>query len=52
LSRFINDLDIEVIEPAFPVAEKIINDEFALYLDLNDNIIFKRNTIKQAFEYS
>ena len=52
LSRFIDDLDIEVIEPAFPVAEKIINDEFALYLDVDDNIIFKKNTIKQAFEYS
>ena len=29
-----------------------MNDEFSLYLDLDDNIIFKRNTIKQAFEYS
>lgn len=52
LSRFINDLDIEIIELAFPIAEKIMNDEFALYLDLDDNIVFKRNTIKQAFEYS
>lgn len=52
LSRFIDDLDIEVIEPAFPLAEKILNDEFSLYLDLDDNIIFRRNTIKQAFEYS
>lgn len=52
LSRFISDLDIEIIELAFPVAEKIINDEFTLYLDLNDNIVFKRNTIKQAFEYA
>lgn len=52
LSRFINDFDIEIIETAFPIAEKIVNDEFSLYLDLDDNIIFKRNTIKQAFEYS
>lgn len=52
LSRFINDFDIEIIETAFPIAEKIMNDEFSLYLDLDDNIIFKRNTIKQAFEYS
>lgn len=52
MSRFINDLDIETIELAFPIAEKIINDEFALYLDLDDNIVFKKNTIKQAFEYS
>ncbi|MCW0522946.1 hypothetical protein OKE68_01245 [Riemerella anatipestifer] len=52
LSRFINDFDIEIIEIAFPIAEKIMNDEFSLYLDLDDNIVFKRNTIKQAFEYS
>lgn len=52
LSRFINDFDIEIIELAFPVAEKVLNDEFGLYLDLDDNIIFKKNTIKQAFEYS
>lgn len=52
LSRFISDVDIEIIELTFPVAEKILNDEFALYLDLNDNIVFKRNTIKQAFEYA
>lgn len=52
LSRFIKDQEIETIENAFPVAEKIINDEFGLYLDLNDNLVFKRNTIKQAFEYS
>lgn len=52
LSRFIKDQEIETIENAFPVAEKIINDEFGLYLDLNDNIVFKRNTIKQAFEYA
>lgn len=52
LSKFINDVDFATIEIAFPIAEKIMNDEFALYLDLNDNIVFKRNTIKQAFEYS
>src|SRR5690606_10206742 len=52
LSRFINNVDIEIIELVFPVAEKILNDEFALYIDLDDNIVFKRNTIKQAFEYS
>ena len=52
LSKFIKDFDIETIDLVLPIAEKIINDEFALYLDLNDNIVFKRNTIKQAFEYA
>lgn len=52
LSKFISDFDIEKLELINPVAEKILNDEFDIYLDLNDNIVFKRNTIKQAFEYS
>lgn len=52
LSRFINDLDIETIELIFSAAEKIINDEFSLYLDLDDNIVFKRNTVKQVYEYA
>lgn len=52
LSRFINDFSVETIDLAFSVAEKIINDEFDLHLDLDDNIVFKRNTSKQAFEYS
>src|SRR5690606_16097999 len=52
LSKFVNDIDIEIIEKVFPVAEKIINDEFNLLLDLNDNIIFERNTLKQVSEYA
>ncbi|AQX08396.1 hypothetical protein [Elizabethkingia ursingii] len=52
LSKFMNNPDIELVELSFPIAEKIIYDEFGLHLDLDDNIVFKRNTIKQAFEYS
>lgn len=52
LSRFILELEIEIINMVFPIAEKIINNEFGLYLDLNDNIVFKKNTFKQSFEYS
>lgn len=54
LSRFISDSDFEIdlISLILPIAEKIINDEFGLYLDLDDNIIFKKNTAKQACEYS
>ncbi|MGA9211402.1 hypothetical protein, partial [Kaistella sp.] len=52
LSRFISEFDIKVIDSAFLVAEKIINDEFEMYLDLDDNIVFKQNTIKQAYQYS
>ncbi|AZB23034.1 hypothetical protein EG338_07390 [Kaistella haifensis] len=52
IAKFINNLDIEILDLAFPIAEKILFDEFALSLDIDDNIVFKKNTIKQAFEYS
>lgn len=52
LSKFLNNNYIEILDLAFPIAEKIVNDEFELYLDLDENIIFKRNTNKQAYEYT
>lgn len=52
LSRFLINNNIDVLNLLCPIAEKIINDEFDLYLDLDDNLVFKRNTFKQAFEYS
>ncbi|GAA4150771.1 hypothetical protein GCM10022217_04030 [Chryseobacterium ginsenosidimutans] len=52
LSRFITKIEMETIDSAFPVAEKIIRDEFELYLDLDDNIVFKKNTIKQSYQYA
>lgn len=36
----------------FPIAEKIINQEFDLIIDLHDNIVFKRNTVKPVPEYA
>ncbi len=52
LSKFLINNNIEILDLAFPIAEKIVNDEFELYLDLDENLIFKRNTVKQAYEYS
>ena len=52
LSKFLTKNNIEFLYTAFPIAEKIINDEFELYLDLDENITFKRNTVKQGYEYS
>jgi len=52
LSKFLINNDIEILDLVFPVAEKIVNDEFELYLDLDENLIFKRNTVKQVYEYS
>lgn len=52
LSRFLTNNNIEFLDSAFPIGEKIINDEFELYLDLDENLIFKRNTKKQTHEYA
>lgn len=53
ISRFIKgDIDIQTIEKMVPIAEKILNDEFNLYLDIDENIIFERNTYKQNYEYA
>lgn len=52
LSAFIANDNIAMLNRIFPVAEKIINKEFGLYLDSDNNILFERNTIKQVHEYA
>lgn len=53
ISRFIKGyIDIPVIEKMIPIAEKILNDEFNLYLDIDENLIFERNTYKQGYKYT
>ncbi|GAL89533.1 sigma factor-like helix-turn-helix DNA-binding protein [Jejuia pallidilutea] len=51
LFKFLSNNNYSILNISLPVAEKIINDEFNLFLDLNDNIIFQRNTHKQVPEY-
>ena len=46
LSKFLINNNIEILDLVFPIAEKLVNDEFELYLDLDENITFKRNTKK------
>lgn len=52
LLQFILNTDLEIIDSIFCVAEKIINYEFGLSLDMTKKLVFKRNTIKQTYEYS
>ncbi|MCK8482253.1 sigma factor-like helix-turn-helix DNA-binding protein [Psychroserpens algicola] len=52
LSRFLTNNNIDFLDLAFPIGEKIINDEFELFLDLDENITFERNTKKQVHEYA
>jgi len=52
LSKFLTNNNIDILDLLFPICEKIINEEFEMYLDLDENINFKRNTIRQAYEYA
>ena len=53
LSKFLtNNNNIDFLDLLFPICEKIVNDEFQLYLDLDENLNFKRNTSRQAHEYA
>jgi hypothetical protein len=52
LSNFLTNNKIDFLDLLFPICEKIINEEFEIYLDLDDNILFKRNTTKQVYEYA
>lgn len=52
LSKFLSNNNIDVLDLLFPICEKIINEEFEIYLDLEENINFKRNTTRQAHEYA
>jgi len=51
LSKFLTNDNIRILDIIFSFCENIINEEFELYLDLDENLVFRRNTIKQIFEY-
>ncbi len=52
LNNFKTLIDNSVIPEVFPIAEKIVNQEFDLFIDLDENITFKRKTLKQVSEYA
>lgn len=52
ISKFLTNNNIDILDLLFPICEKIVNDEFQLYLDLDENLNFKRNTNRQAHEYA
>lgn len=52
LSKFILNNHVDILNSMFPICEIIVNEEFEMYLDLNENITFKRNTYRQAHEYA
>lgn len=52
LSGFLKTNNIDYLNELSSISEHIINTEFELYLNLNEELIFKRNTIKSAYEYA
>lgn len=52
VSKFLTNNNVDILDLLFPICEKIINEEFEIYLDLDENINFKRNTTRQAHEYA
>lgn len=52
LSNFLVNDNLEILNSIIGVAEKMVNQEFEIYIDLEDNLIFERNSSKSGFEYS
>lgn len=52
LSKFLTNYQIEMLDEIMTIAEKIIFNELNIIIDLEDNITFKRNTSKLAYEYA
>lgn len=52
LLNFSTNSEYDFLEKITPICEQIVNNEFNIYIDTNDNIEFKRNTLKQVYEYS
>ena len=51
LSNFLINNNLEILNSIIEIAEKIVNQEFEIYIDLEDNLIFERNSVKTLPEY-
>lgn len=52
LSRFLIEDDFRILEIIKDDCETLVLEEFNLFLDLDENIVFQRNTLKTASEYA
>lgn len=52
LLSFFSSNNLDELDIASVVAENILNNEFGIYIDTDDNIRFNRNSQKQAYEYT
>jgi hypothetical protein len=51
LFNFLKTSNRNLLSHIQPIAEKILNNEFDLYIDINHNIVFNRNIGKQIYEF-
>lgn len=51
LSNFLINDNLEILSTIMEIAEKIVNQEFEIYVDLEDNLIFERNSVKTLPQY-
>ena len=52
LLNFTTSTNLDLLNNISVGAEKILNNEFGIYIDTDDNIRFTRNSLKQAYEYA
>ncbi len=52
LSEFVNNADVMLLDKISPFCEHLINQELHVYLDENNEIVFKRNSLKKIHEYA
>lgn len=51
LFNFLINDNLEILNSILEIAEKMVNQEFEIYIDLEDNLIFERNSVKTLPEY-
>lgn len=52
LSRFLKENNFTIIDEIFSTCEKILFEEFNLFLSVDEEILFERNTFKTLTEYA
>lgn len=52
LSHFLISEDLDILEKLFNVCEKILNEEFNIHLNSDNNIVFERRKYKALHDYA
>jgi hypothetical protein len=52
LTDFLTSTNLDGLKAISETAEIILNSEFGIYIDTEDNIEFKRNSAKQGYQYA